>query len=84
MPCWGRLMGVYLLYGLLMCAIALIFAALIWWYKPSFWYGPEELARSMTAAARIYYFVALINFYSQSWCWKASACAKPGPVAASS
>ena len=65
LPCWGRLVMVYLLYGLLMCAVSLVFAALTSWYKPSLWHGPEELARSLAAELQVIYYIALINFYPQ-------------------
>ncbi|MCC7264231.1 MAG: hypothetical protein IT369_17105 [Candidatus Latescibacteria bacterium] len=64
-PCWGRLMAVYLLYGVLICSISLIFAAMAYGYQPESWHGPEELIRSLVADARLYYYVALINFYPQ-------------------
>ncbi|MBI2502731.1 MAG: hypothetical protein HYW07_05805 [Candidatus Latescibacteria bacterium] len=65
LPCWGRLMAVYVFYGLLMCAISLVFAALTWWYKPALWRGPEDLARYLATELRVAYYVALINFYPQ-------------------
>ncbi|MBI2505389.1 MAG: hypothetical protein HYW07_19425 [Candidatus Latescibacteria bacterium] len=65
MPCWGRLMAVYLFYGLLMCAISLVFAALTWWYKPALWRGPEDLARYLATELRVAYYIALINFCPQ-------------------
>ena len=65
LPCWGRLMAVYLLYGVVFFVVSLPLAALTSWFRPSFWHGPGELARSLVTDARIYYFVALLNFYPQ-------------------
>ena len=64
-PCWGRLVAVYLLYGVVFLVVSLLLAALTSWLMPSFWHGPGDLARSLVADARIYYFVALLNFYPQ-------------------
>ncbi|MBI2502734.1 MAG: hypothetical protein HYW07_05820, partial [Candidatus Latescibacteria bacterium] len=65
LPCWGRLVTVYLLYGVLFLVVSLLMAAVACWYKPSLWHGPEELARSLAAELRVAYYVALINFCPQ-------------------
>jgi hypothetical protein len=65
LPCWGRLVEVYLLYGVVFLVVSLPLTALTAWLAPSFWHGPGDLMRSLVADVRIYYFVALLNFYPQ-------------------
>lgn len=65
LPCWGRLVTVYLRYAVLFLVISFPLAALTSWFMPSFWHGPGDLMRSLVADARIYYFVTLLNFYPQ-------------------
>ena len=62
-PCWGRLVAVYLLYGVLFLVLGLILSIPVGWFHRIHWQGPGDVALTLAGDLGAFYYVMLMNFY---------------------
>ena len=65
LPCWGRLVAVYLGYGVLFLVLGLVLSIPSGWLLHIHWQGPADVVLTLAGDLGALYYVILMNFYLQ-------------------